>query len=48
VIPGDGQRPWRVSWQVGDVTYSLEYVPAEGGDFTLAQFTQLLNTLKWS
>jgi hypothetical protein len=38
---------WRVSWQVGDVTYQLHYVPVEGGSFTLKQFTDLLAGLHW-
>jgi hypothetical protein len=47
-VTGNGQGMWRVSWQVQDVTYDLQYLPGEGGSMSQAQFTQLLDTLTWS
>jgi hypothetical protein len=47
-VTGGEQGLWRVSWRVDDVIYSLQFLPGEGDGFTLAQFTQLINTLKWS
>jgi hypothetical protein len=46
-ITATGAGGWRVSWPVGDVTYQLDYVPAEGGSFSLTQFGDLLTGLRW-
>jgi hypothetical protein len=47
-VTGNGQGTWRVSWQIQDVIYDLQYVPGEGWTMTQTQFTQLLTTLTWS
>lgn len=47
-ITGGGRRDWQASWRVGTTTYTLRYVPSEGQRFTLAEFTELLDSLHWS
>jgi hypothetical protein len=47
-VTGNGHGTWRVSWQVQDITYYLQYLPGEGGTMTQTQFRQLLTTLTWS
>lgn len=47
-VTGGEHVGWRVSWQVDGVTYGLRFDPAEGDSVTLAQFTHLLKSLKWS
>jgi hypothetical protein len=47
-ITGGGAGLWRVSWRVGQDTYSLRYEPADARAGSLSQFKQLLRTLNWS
>jgi hypothetical protein len=49
-VSGEARKglSWSVYWSADGVRYSLQFLPAEGGAFTLNQFTHLLKTLKWS
>jgi hypothetical protein len=47
-ITASGFGLWQVWWRVGNVRYSLDYEPSEGGTFTLAEFKGLLASLRWS
>jgi hypothetical protein len=38
----------KVTWQADWSTYTLEYIPGEGGSMTLDNFKQLLAALTWS
>jgi hypothetical protein len=48
LIGGSDKTTWWVTWQVDGLSYSLRYVPAEGGSMTLDEFKRLLTTLAWS
>lgn len=47
-VTGGGQLGWTASWQVGHTSYGLRFTPREGQGSTLAQFTHLLDTLRWT
>jgi hypothetical protein len=47
-IRGGGQGVWKASWRAEEHTYTLEFVPVEGGSATLNEFKDLLGTLHWN